>query len=448
MVTVPIASDDILNNTLSELILQYNTQITELEKLLVTATTDNPVVRQKISQVENLRESILLSVETILQDLDERTDRIENRLAPIVDQIDAVPTNERELLQIMRQQQIKQTLFLYLLEKQEETALTLAAQVSNSRIIDPATVQGLVSPNRKRIYLLSVLLGLAIPAVLVFLFDQLSNKIYTEKDIQSRTNTPFLGVIGKPSGNEQVAIERNSRTPIAEMFRLLRTNLQFVAAGREKHRILVTSCVSGEGKSFITLNLGISHALSGKRTVVVGLDLRKPKLSQYITKGPEPEGITDYLVGNYPIEGLIRPSGLNENLFYVGSGPIPPNPAELLMSQKLGELFEYLHEHFDIILIDTAPVGLVTDALLLKDYADSTLFVVRYGKTVRGALKVIDDIYRNRKLPRPGIILNGVHRKGKGGYGYGYGYGYGFRAGFGKGYYTEEKSKKPWQLWK
>ena len=444
---LPVISEEVLSNTLSELFLQYNTQIVELERLLNTATDNNPVVRQKTDQLINLRQSILLSIETMIADLDDRSRRINDRLSPLVQQIDAIPTDERELLQIMRQQQIKQTLFLYLLEKQEETALTLAAQVSNSRIIDPAIIQGPVSPNRKRNYMLAIFLGLAVPGVLIFLIDTLDNKVYTEKDIRSQTIAPFLGAIGRPKYGDQVAIRRNSRSSVAEMFRLLRTNLQFLSTGKKKQNILITSCISGEGKSFITLNLGISYALSGKKTVLVGLDLRKPKLSQYISKTASPLGLSNYLSSDHPVENIIQPSGLDKNLFFISSGPIPPNPAELLMDGKLPSLFEYLNEEFDIILIDTAPVGLVTDALLLNKYVDTTLFVVRFGKTVKASLRVIDDIYRKRKLPKPGIILNGVKRKGKGGYGYGYGYGYNY--GYDQAYYEEEpKKKRAWSLWK
>lgn len=445
---LPISST-ILQGTLATLVAEYNKLILEREQLLNSATTLNPATGLLLAQMENLRENILLSVQNNLQELENRRNQLVKQLDPIIDRISGIPTNERELLQIMRQQKIRETLYLYLLQKREETALSNAAQVSNSRIIDNATLQGQVSPNSRRKYLLNLLLGIGLPAAIIYLLALLDNKIYSERDIKQLTDTPFIGAIGRPSKEQQLVVNKGSRSSVAEMFRLLRTNLQYLAPEKDHSIIMVTSGTSGEGKTFISVNLGASMALSGKKTILLGFDLRKPKLSEYILGERMPKGISNYLVGQASLNELVVPTQL-DGLFVLPCGPVPPNPAELIMNSRTDQLFQELRESFDAIIIDTAPVGLVTDALLLSTHTIISLYVTRFGKTVKPSLKIIDDIYEENKLPHPCIVINDVKRQ-KGYYGYNksYGYGgYGLAYGYGAGYYTDEKTKKSWWPWK
>jgi tyrosine-protein kinase Etk/Wzc len=401
-------------------------------------------MQPSMKKLDFLRENITLGINTLFDEIEKKRALIQERVKPLEEEINTIPTNERELLQIMRQQQIKESLFLYLLQKREETALSIAAQISNLRILEPVISNGVVAPNRQRYFLLSIFLGLAIPASVILGIYFMDNNVYNRQDVEAITNTPFLGSIGQSPKNQAIVIQKSSRSSIAEMFRLLRTNLQYVQTADNDHQtILVTSSVSGEGKSFITINLGISEALSGKKTILLGFDLRKPKLSEYLVGSREGLGLTHYLVGSAQIEEIIRPIPNYENIDFISCGAIPPNPAELIMLPQTKELFDYLQQRYDRIIIDTPPVGLVTDALLFKDIVDKSIIAVRSGKTKKGLIKMIDDIHRNNKLPKMGIVLNGVKKKSAYGYGYGgYGYGYGYSHGYGYGYYDDDEKKK------
>lgn len=433
---LPLSSEILSSNALAGLIQDYNKTIAKREELAGTARPDNPVFKNLDNQLAELREAILLSIQTIRRELTARRNTLRERLAPIERQISAIPTNERELLQIMRQQQIKEQLFLFLLQKREETALTVAAQVSNSRILDPPANKGAVSPNRRRIMLMWLLLGFGLPTGVIYFRELLNNRIYSEKEIRRMTSTPFLGQIALARGNNPIVVRKNSRSAVAEMFRLLRTNLQFMSAGKPAQVILVTSSVSGEGKSFVSINLGLSLALSGKKTILLGMDMRKPKLSRYLTERLAPRGIANFLVGSSPLDDLIQPVTGYENIDYLDCGPIPPNPSELIGSPQTEEMFNQLRARYDYIVVDTAPLGLVTDALLLHKLADQTILVTRFGKTQSNFLLIAEDIYRQQRLPRLGIVLNGV--KTTVGYGYGGYFGYGYGYGKGYGYYEEE----------
>lgn len=436
---LPVTSE-ILGGSLATLVTEYNTLLLEREKVLIagSATQNNPAAQLNLGQIENFRKNIILGVDQMEREFRTRETRIKERLDPILQKIETIPSTERQLLQIMREQKITETLYLYLLQKREETELSLVAEVANSRLVDYPTLAGRVSPDKNRTYLIAIFLGLLLPGGIVLLRERLDNKVYSEKDIRSLTAAPFLGMIGQPRKEEKLVIRKGSRSAVAESFRLLRTNLQFILNEEKQQRILVTSCVSGEGKTFVCVNLGASLALSGKKTIILGLDLRKPKLAQYFTGEKADIGLTNYIVGDAPLSAIIKPTSQG-NLFFIGCGPIPPNPAELLMGAKMEALIEELKATFDAIVIDTSPVGLVTDALLLSQFVNASLFVTRFAKTHRAALNLLEDIYQKKKLPKPGVILNGV--KGRRGYGYGNGYGYGYGYGNGYGYYEEDKTR-------
>ena len=236
-----------------------------------------------------------------------------------------------------------------------------------------------------------------------------------------------------------IVVEKGSRTATAETLRLLRSNLQFMLATSDNKTVMITSSMTGEGKSFITLNLGVSLALTNKKTIILGFDLRKPKLTSYLQNKSDKTdnlGLTNYLVGDTPVEKIVHQSDVNPLLYYISSGPIPPNPAELIMQERTDKLFEYLRAHFDFIVIDTPPVGMVVDALLLSKYATTTLYVTRFGVTRKNQLRIIDTLHKEGKLPNPSIMLNAVRNSS--GYGYGYSYSYG---------YAEDIKKKTLRQW-
>ncbi|MEM9886977.1 MAG: polysaccharide biosynthesis tyrosine autokinase [Bacteroidota bacterium] len=437
---LPVSSE-ISSSAVADLFDNYNTMILERERLLQNAKRDNPVVQNKEKEITEMRSNILTGLSVLMEERKELLRQQETRLGPFQEQVTQVPRNERELFDIERQKLVKDELYRFLLQKREETRLNMATQVSDTKMVDEPMLQSLVFPKKPQVFLLSFFLAMLLPAGVLFIRESTDNNIYNEGDIANVTPTPFLGAIGQSKSKKPIVIRKSSRSAIAEMFRLLRTNLQFLLGesnGKGK-AVVITSATSGEGKTFIGLNLGLSMALSGKRTVIVGADLRKPKLSLYLAGQKSSEGLSNYLVGQKELDELVQPSGIQDNFFYIGAGPLPPNPAELLMNDRMKALVAHLKDNYDFVIIDISPVGLVTDALLMKKHVDASIFVTRFKVTKKGALYIIDDIYRENKLPNPSIVLNGVKRTKAYGYGDGrYGYGYGY------GYYEEDKEDKWW----
>jgi capsular exopolysaccharide synthesis family protein len=421
----------------------YNTLLLQRQRLQTSAEGDNPTLIALNEELARLRQNIMESLTAVRRNIELTIRETEQQLAEVQNRINQVPRQERELLEIKRQQNIKEALYLYLLQKREETALSAAIAVPNARIIDPAQPSGPISPVPLRIYAFGIFIGMAVPIGLLFLRELLDDKVYSESDIKAVTQVPLIGTISQNKTSDPIVIKPGSRSGISESFRMLRTNLKYMAQGDGQQTVLVTSGTGGDGKTFLSINLGISLSLTGKKVVLLGMDLRKPRLSQYLTQQSDytGEGITNYLVGDIPVDTILRPTTINDNLFFIPSGPIPPNPAELLGSPRLRMLFDELKHRFDYIVLDTAPVGLVTDAFLLESFTDISLFAVRYAKTPRPILQKLEEIRLGGKLSKPAIVLNGV-KPGKG-YGYSYGYGY----GYGYGYYEDQTRKRRWKWW-
>jgi len=437
------ASSEVSNSAVADLFSNYNALVLERDRLLQDAKRDNPVVQRKEQEIADMRSNILTGLSVLIGEKKELLEQQEIRLIPFQRRVVEVPRNERELFDIERQKLVKDELYRFLLQKREETRLNIATQVSDTKMVDEPMLQSLVFPKTIQVFILAFFFAMLLPAGMLFVRESTDNNVYNEGDIAQVTKTPFLGAIAQSRSKKSIVVRRSSRSAIAEMFRLLRTNLQFLLGDTSGKTpvVLITSATSGEGKTFTSLNLAMSLAISGKRTVIIGADLRKPKMSLYLTGKKSTEGLSNYLAGQMSLEELVHATDLDENFFYIGSGPLPPNPAELLMQDRMKELLEYLRQSYDFVLVDISPVGLVADALLLKDQVDASIFVTRFKVTKKGALTIIDDIYRSQKLPNPAIILNGVKQGRSYGYGgqYGYGYGYGY------GYYEEDKSEKWWK---
>ena len=365
---------------------------------------------------------------------------VEKRSNVSQQQLRAMPVKVKELAEIKRQVETYQGLFKLFTQKKEETAITMASEIPNSAIIDKSIPnQNPVKPDRRTIQIMAILIGIAIPGLIIFISEVLNDKVTTRFDIEKITGTPILGEIGHSFSDDTLVVNKTTRSMVAEQFRIIRSNLQYVLNKKEKAVIMTTSSFSGEGKSYISTNMGAVLALAGKRTIILEFDIRKPKVLSGLgmPKGP---GITNYLVGkSTDLEQLIRPVNGYDNLFVLGCGPVPPNPAELLLDPRLGQMFDWLKAHFDIVLIDTAPVGMVSDAMTLGKFADCTLYLVRQGHTFKKQIALIDEFYQDGKLPKVSIIINDV--KMKPGYGY-YGYGrYGYGYGYGYGSYYEEETR-------
>lgn len=427
--------------TLNELVSGYNKAQLERQALLdANVPPANPAVKQAEGQIEKIRQSLLENLENIKLAYRGAINTMKSRSMTEQSELQVLPYKLKEYVELQRQVNTKLALYSLLEGKREEAAITRAATISNSKVIEKAGVSGdPIKPDSRTIRILAVLIGLGLPAIIIFIAELLNDKITTRFDIEKITQTPILGEIGHSFSDNALIVNKTSRSMISEQFRIIRSNLQYILH-KEKAIILVTSSFSGEGKSFISTNMGAVLALAGKKTIILEFDIRKPKVLSGLNM-PRRSGITNFLLGKAKLEELITPVADQENLFVMACGPIPPNPSEMLLDQKVAELFSLLREQFDIILIDTAPVGMVGDAMTLSKFADCTLYLVRQRHTFKRQIGLIDEFYRENKLPSVSIIINDVKLKaGYGYYGYGrYGYGYGY--GYGS-YYEEEKSPR------
>jgi capsular exopolysaccharide synthesis family protein len=302
-----------------------------------------------------------------------------------------------------------------------------------------------VSPNRKGTYLIAFFVGLLIPSAIIFLMEFLNDKVSSREDIQRVTAAPILGEIGHSEDIETLVVKKSSRRFIAEQFRIIRTNLQYVLPNKEKAVILVTSSTSGEGKSFISTNIGAVMAVAGKKTAILEFDIRKPKVMASLGL-PRKSGITNYIIGKSTYEELPIPVTGVENLYVIPCGPVPPNPAELLLDERLAELIEKVREEFDMVIIDTAPVGLVSDAIMLSKFADASLYIVRYNYTYKKQLQLLDEVFSSGRMPKLSLVINDIRLDSITGRYYGYG-GYGYKGyGYNSEYFEKEDSASGFRL--
>ncbi|KAA8482022.1 capsular exopolysaccharide synthesis family protein [Arcticibacter tournemirensis] len=424
------------------LVERYNNLVLEKERHLLSSTEDNPVIRNLVQRIMSLRNDMLSNLNSTAQSLRITKQQLNQNAGQIQGQIKAVPSQERTYLDLARQQEIKQELYVYLLQKREETAISKTANLANTRLIDAAKSETApFSPKRGVLLLMSLAFGLALPVGWIYLNEILNNRIQNKKEIEYLTSIPIIGEISHNSSEENVVVIKNSRSPISEQFRALRTNLPFfMASDATCQTILLTSSMSGEGKSFIATNLGAALALSGKKVAMLELDLRKPKLSQNLGVVGK-YGFTNYIIDNNVKESdIISATWVNENLFVVSAGPIPPNPAETILNSRMDSLIKYLKDQFDFIILDAPPIGLVSDAQLLSKYADLSLYIVRQRITYKDQLMIANELYDNGKFGKMAIVVNDISKSK----GYGYGYGYGYAYGYSYGEYNDMPSPNFW----
>jgi capsular exopolysaccharide synthesis family protein len=358
----------------------------------------------------------------------------------------SIPEAERSINNTKREYPLIQGVYLYLYQRGVENDISQYAASNKSKVVvAPYPSDAPIKPIPRNVYAMMILLGLFIPGSVIITRVLLNNKVINETDIEALTSIPIIGAIARtPNGQKkQIVVGPHIRTGVAEQFRLIRANLEFMSAAGQKKVYLITSSMSGEGKTFVSLNLGITMTLAKKRVVIMEFDLRKPKLSSYLGLQNE-GGISQYLAGMVGIERVIKASGVHENLYVANCGPIPPNPGELLVLPNTQQLLEELHEMFDVIIMDTAPIGLVSDALILSQYSDINMFIVRQSYTIKEQKRLFDTLYKEKKIKNAAMIFNGVEYLKKYGYGYGGAYGYGYQNG--GDYYEDEIQKKKKKL--
>ncbi|WP_073346133.1 GumC family protein [Bacteroides congonensis] len=429
---------------------RYNEMLVERKRLLRTSTENNPTIINLNTSIRAMRSNVQATLDATLKGLQITRDDLARETKRYTRRISDAPTQERQFVSIARQQEIKAGLYLMLLQKREENAITLAATANNAKTIDEALAdENPVSPKKMMIYLAAFVLGMGLPVGIIYLIGLTKFKIEGRADVEKLTLLPVVGDI--PLADEKtgsIAVFENKNNLMSETFRNIRTNLQFMLESG-KNVILVTSTISGEGKSFISANLAISLSLLGKKVVIVGLDIRKPGLNKVFNISKKDHGITQFLTNpTTNLMDLVQPSDINKNLFILPGGTVPPNPTELLARDGLEKAIETLRKNFDYVILDTAPIGMVTDTLLIGRAADLSVYVCRADYTRKAEFTLINELAENNKLPNLCIAINGLDlNRRKYGYYYGYGkygkyYGYGKRYGYGYGYGEQHNSDK------
>ena len=425
------------------LINKYNELVLERNRLLRSASESSPVVEPLTAQIRDLNYNIRRAIASARRNLQIQRDALLTQVDKYTNEVEETPQQERMLTQIGRQQEVKSGLYLMLLQKREENSISLAATADKGKLIDDPQLNGQVSPNSTYIMLIALAIGLVIPAAIILLIQLFRYKIEGHDDVARLTKLPIIADIAIASNSAKskagIVVHENQNNQMEEIFRALRTNLQFMLHEGEKV-VLFTSSTSGEGKTFTASNLSVSLGLLGKKVILVGLDIRRPRLAEQFGIKDHKHGITNLLVKDNPnaedVEAQILPSGVNKNLDLLMAGPVPPNPAELIARSSLETIIAILKDKYDYIMIDTAPVGLVTDTLQIGRVANATIYVCRADYTPKASFGMINALAMEEKLPNMAMVLNGVDMsKKKYSYYYGYGkYGKYGRYGYGSGY--------------
>ncbi|WP_051664000.1 GumC family protein [Dyadobacter crusticola] len=436
--TPPPATYMIDDPILILLLTKYNELDLQRERYSQTTQADNPLVETISTQMAQTRQAIRENVQNLRRGMDVTKRNLETINTRFSSGLRGIPQKEREYLGIKRQQTIKENLYLYLLQKREETALAYASTVTDSRLIDaPISSYQPIRPRHSTIWAGAGLAGVVIPLVLINLILLLNTRVQSRQEVEDLTQTAILGEIGtmkkkKGQRTSEAVFKIGSRSKVSEQFRALRTNLQYLGSGNCRI-IMITSSISNEGKSFVSVNLAASLAYTDRKVILLGLDLRKPSVHEYL-EVTNNVGITNYLIGQLNAQDLIKKTWLHPKFDIIPSGPLPPNPSELLSNGRLGELIRELRAEYDYVLIDTPPTGLVTDSALISEYVEASLYVVRDNYTLQDHLKSVAELKFSKRFPNLSLVYNGVN--------YGADYGY----GNGQGYFDESNVKSEAEL--
>ncbi len=436
-----VTKNDAVNNEIAK----YNELVNRYERLSRDLTDENDQVIQAKSKLDEQRSIILNTLSSAQSGLRQRRSGIASIGGGAISQLSAQPTIDKGLQEIFREQSVKDNIYTFLLQKREEIALQKTLATPTAQLIDNPTGTGPVSPNRILILGAGILISLLIPALIIFLRRLFLPRFKDQEELARLTSVPIIGEICKDNSKENIVIGSSESTPIAELFRLLRNNINFTCGGAGHKVILLTSTISGEGKTFVSLNLAMTYALTNKRVLVIGLDIRRPVLAHACGLTNE-QGVTTYLSSQETnIENLIEQSSFNENLYVLPAGPISPNPNELLMSELMSQMFDELRTKFDYIIVDSSPIGMISDTLLITQYSDIQIYVTRASYTTQKSLGVLHRAVKSGRLSHTFVLLNGVDMD-SGSYVYRryghYGYNARHNYSYGGSYVNSPKRKK------
>lgn len=408
----------ITDKTIAEGLQNYNSLLLERLKLLRSTNEQNPAILLMNEQVAAVRENVISTIKSIKSGIGIAINDLKKQEDAFMSRIKGMPTQEREFIDLKRQQMIKQELFVFLLQRKEENAIALSATTPKAQVIDKAySLNEPISPKKKVIAVLFLLIGLLIPVLYLYLKEILNTKFVDKTELEELTTIPVLGEICVNDSGQSLVVKDGISSSISELFRLIRSNLQFILRQKNGKVILVTSSVSGEGKSFISSNLALSLSLLKKKVVLVGLDIRNPQLHDIFRTEQSNQGLTVYLSSeNCSYRDIVTPSKESDNLYIIYSGPIPPNPSELLLSEKLDNLFNYLREQYDYIVVDSAPVGMISDTFSLNRFIDTTVYVCRANYTTKENIRFVNSLQESDRLKNISFVINGTTAKQ--GYGY------------------------------
>lgn len=431
-------ADPLLNQLVRDLVTLSQTKATQL----LTQTEQHPQIVKLNEQIVTTKKTLLETINNLVINAEMSLDEINKRIAKAVSETKVLPAKQQQLINYQRNFNFNDETYKYLMQRRAEAQILKASNTPDNEVLDVARLERTVriAPRTSMNYLIALILGLLIPAVYLFLKDFFNVSISDRKDVEKLTSYPIVGQVAQTNSKDPLVVVNSPKSPIAESFRSIRTNVEFITQGKNQSIILVTGDMQSIGKTFNAINVASIYALYGKKTVLLGFDLRKPKLFKEFGLNNN-IGLSSFLSNKEPFESIIQSTTAIPSLDIITSGPIPPNPAELIASEKCDELFKLLRERYDYIIIDTPPVGLVTDAFLLMKHSDVNLFIVRQGVTNKNIFGTIIKDMESRGL-KMSIVLNGIQTNKGYGYGYGkkYGYGYGYAYGYGYGRYGSSNS--------
>lgn len=404
---------------------------------------NNPLVQSKMEKIASMKGDVEEAVRT-LQSTDKiKMNFLRKQLEDTEKQIGLLPASERQLISVQRNYALLENLYVFLMQKLSEAEISQAANTSDIVPVNPAMRGGAISPKPSRNYTTATIVGLAIPFLFFVLFEVINNKVQSKEDIEKMSSIPFIGGVGHNSSPGNLIVKERPKSGVAESFRAMRSNLNYFTGNQPKQVFMVSSSISGEGKTFTTINLATVFALSGKRTLIVGADMRRPKIFEDFDRKND-VGLSTFLSQIHDFDQVIQDTNI-ENLFLISGGPVPPNPSELLLTDRFELFVKTALEKFDFVIIDTPPLALVTDAFVISKFVDHTVFVLRQNYSPKEFVRSIDEYYRSGKIKNISILLNDIYKSGLGyGYGQGYAYNYGYSYGYGygkrkngEGYYSD-----------